>query len=189
MEDNKNLKSLRDLVEKELAAFTTKNTLNPSDVETAKNAVCLIKEINEVLRQSEGHDETSEAYRMMHSSGCYPMYSYGEPGRMYHDGYSDARGRDAATGRYVSRGYDYDMDTSGRRYTFSYDTSHHVPYDETSGRRMSGRHYSYDKGYSGHSIDDRIVDMLEKMMDDAVSNYERNKINSIIRVVDSMRGE
>ena len=169
MEDNKNLKSLRDLVEKELAAFTTKNTLNPSDVETAKNAVCLIKEINEVLRQSEGHDETSEAYRMMHSSGCYPMYSYGEPGRMYHDGYSDARGRDAATGRYVSRGYDHDMDTSGRR--------------------MSGRHYSYDKGYSGHSIDDRIVDMLEKMMDDAVSNYERNKINSIIRVVDSMRGE
>lgn len=47
---------------------------------------------------------------------------------------------------------------------------------------------SYDNGYSGHSIDDRIVDKLEHMMDSAETNYEREKLNDIIRYVDSKRG-
>lgn len=174
MEDNKNLKELRTKIESEIAAFVTKPSLNPSDVETAKNAVCLLKEIDEVLGMHGMMDETSEGRYPMrgYSHGWYPTHH-----DEYMDGYSMMRGRDAATGRYVSR--DGDEHTSGRRYMFSYDTSGCYP----------SRRRSYDDGRSYHSIDDRIVDMLEKMMDDASSNYERNKLNTIIRVVDSMRGE
>lgn len=35
---------------------------------------------------------------------------------------------------------------------------------------------SYNRGYSGHSIQDRMVDKLERMMDEANSEYERNTI-------------
>lgn len=42
---------------------------------------------------------------------------------------------------------------------------------------MTGRYTnSYNRGYSGHSIQDRMVDKLERMMDEANSEYERNTI-------------
>lgn len=42
---------------------------------------------------------------------------------------------------------------------------------------MTGRYTnSYNRGYSGHSIQDRMVDKLEHMMDEANSEYERNTI-------------
>lgn len=187
MEDNKTLVSLRDKVEKELAAFTAKESLTPSDVEVAKNAVCLIKELDEVLMMPKVGMETSEGHHMSygyydpHMHGGYSYCSYGEPGRMYmyDDDHSMARGRSPITGRYVSRGMD-GVDTSGRRYTFSYDT------DPMYGREHEKHR---DMGRSGHSIDDRIVDMLERMMDNEDSNYARNKINTIIRIVENMRGE
>lgn len=204
MEEKRVLENLRDNVIKELTTVANKGTFTPNEVETTKNAVCLIKEIDEVLHGKHLMPETSEGRHHMggYSYGYYDPYIHGGmhtggPGRMYSygdeymmDHHSMARGRDAVTGRYVSRD---GMDTSGRRYTFSYETDpewnrHHDrdEYTNTSGRRYSSRR---DGGYSGHSIDDRIVDMLEKMMDSATSNYERNKLNTIIRVVDSMRGE
>lgn len=42
---------------------------------------------------------------------------------------------------------------------------------------MTGRYTNiYNRGYSGHSIQDRMVDKLEHMMDEATSEYERNTI-------------
>ena len=42
---------------------------------------------------------------------------------------------------------------------------------------MTGRYTNtYNRGYSGHSIQDRMVDKLERMMDEANSEYERNTI-------------
>lgn len=237
MEDMKVLETLKEKVLEELRPVATKNSLTPNEISVAKEAVCLLKEIEEVLEKGEEKMETSEgrgrsrsSYGRGSSRGYYdpymyepyaygPYMGYGEPGRMYAYGdeymmsrNSMARGRDPMTGQYISRGMD-GQDTSGRRYTFSYDTD---SYDGRSrggsgrsyegGRGNSGRSYedsyeggsmnsgrsyerSRDSGRSGHSIDDRIVDMLERMMDTATSNYERNKLNTIIRVVDSMRGE
>lgn len=75
----------------------------------------------------------------------------------YRDGYADdsyRRGRSDVTGRYVSR-------------------------DEAS-RMEQERYRSRDDGYSGHSINDRMVDRLERMMDEAKSDYEREQVQGWI---------
>lgn len=73
--------------------------------------------------------------------------------------------------------------------------SEHPAYPETSYERgrspMTGRYVSrdgryndsYDRGYSGHSIGDRAVDRLEKMMDDAGSEFERETIKRYISMI------
>lgn len=54
------------------------------------------------------------------------------------------------------------------------------------GRSMrTGRYVSNSTGYSRHSIHDRIVDNLEKMMDSAGSEYERNVLAGWIAKVES----
>lgn len=54
------------------------------------------------------------------------------------------------------------------------------------GRSMrTGRYVSNSPGYSRHSIHDRIVDNLEKMMDSAGSEYERNVLAGWIAKVES----
>lgn len=46
----------------------------------------------------------------------------------------------------------------------------------------TGRYVSMDpyEGSSHHSIKDRVVDKLERMMDDAGSNYERDYLSGLI---------
>lgn len=63
-----------------------------------------------------------------------------------------------------------------------------MPHDETWGNSnmrgrspVTGRYVSRDSGYSGHSINDRMIDNLEKMMDQASSEYERQQIENEIR--------
>lgn len=61
-------------------------------------------------------------------------------------------------------------------------------YDGMSGTRMrspvTGRYISrgsdMHNGYSGHSIEDRMIAMLEQQMDSAKSDYERQKIQEEI---------
>ena len=72
------------------------------------------------------------------------------------------RGRDASTGQYVSRDY-------GRSYA-----------------RMPHGHFSYDSGYSSHSINDRMIDSLERMMDTASGDYERQEIQKAISMLGGM---
>lgn len=43
----------------------------------------------------------------------------------------------------------------------------------------------YDRGRSGHSIKDRMIDRLESMMDEAQTDYERQ---TIMKYIESMRG-
>lgn len=47
------------------------------------------------------------------------------------------------------------------------------------GRYMS-RSGSYDRGYSGHSVTDRMIASLEREMDMAESDYDRKKIQDEI---------
>ena len=162
---------LRDNVETNLETLAKKTDLTPTELDTANKAVCLIEKIDKMTYDDEYHGATSEGHHMMR---YYPSMdkSYGA-----HD-MSMARGRDAHTGRYVSRdGYD---GHGGRAYMTDFDTS---------GRRVRTPGMSYDGGYSWHSIDDRIIDQLERMMDSAQSEYEVHKLNQIIRVVESMKGE
>ena len=163
------LMKLRDNVETNLEPLANKADLTPNEIEVAANAVCLLEKIDKLVK-GEREDEMSEGYRPMYYPNMRTSYGWEmnpTPGRIYSYGdewYNDSsmmRGRD---GRMTT----YDMDTSGRR--------------------MRSR-MSYDGGYSGHSIDDRIIDKLEQMMDSAQSEYEIRKLNQIIRVVESMKGE
>lgn len=70
------------------------------------------------------------------------------------------------------------------------DESYSESYDRDGsyarGRGMRTGHYvSNSNGYSRHSIRDRIVDNLEKMMDGAGSDYERNVLAGWIAKVES----
>ena len=167
MEDKMTYTKLRDIAKKELDELIKKGTLSPTEVEAAKNTVCLINEIDKLTMKDEWHDETSGCHGMY-----YPPYEYSYGGGTRHTySYDDrgathsmARGRDPVSGRYIGRGD-----------------------DTTSGRRMYGS-FAYD-GRSGHSIEDRVIDKIEQMMDSAQSNYERERLNQFIRVIDSMKGE
>lgn len=85
----------------------------------------------------------------------------------------------------------YSMDRSGKKFYMSYD-------NDMSGRRMRGpdgrftgsydypmhvdpmMRHDYEHDRSNHSIEDRMVDSLEKMMDNAGSEYERQQIQAWI---------
>lgn len=180
MEDMKVLEELREKVLKEIRPIVDKQSITPSELNAAKEAVCLLNEIKKALGSHMDDMETSEGPHYMRSYGHHEWMDPYEQSMM--------RGRDARTGRFMSRD---GMDTSGRRYTFSYDSDGYSGCYSYGDHTNPGRSYerNRDMGRSGHSIDDRVVDMLERMMDSAASEYERRKLNSYIRVVDSMRGE
>lgn len=56
-------------------------------------------------------------------------------------------------------------------------------YARGRGRRYATRYDHYEHGESRHSINDRIIDKLERMMDDAGSEYERGILASWIAKV------
>lgn len=103
-----------------------------------------------------GFKRRTDQESMQYGYGMMPnarmnRYDYGY-GYGYGDpGYSEERGRSPVTGRYISRGM------SGR-----------------GGNNNGGG------GYSGHSIEDRMIASLEQQMDQAQSDYERNMIEEEI---------
>lgn len=110
------LNDLEKRVVKELEKMNDKGDLNPAELKTITDAVCLLEKIHKIQDESEFE-------------------------------YSETR-RSPSTGRYMSNG-------------------------------------SYRRGYSGHSINDRIVDKLEHMMDEAGSDYERDVISRWIAKVEA----
>lgn len=72
------------------------------------------------------------------------------------NGASYRRGRSPMTGRYVSRDMYPDWNMNNE---------------------------PYDNGYSGHSVEDRMIMNLERMLDNANSQYEREAIEKQIREI------
>lgn len=94
-----------------------------------------------------------------------------EGGNSYEQGgYSNRRGRSMTTGRYVSRDVD-PMRSYGE--------------DIYSGRRSYRG--SYDRGYSGHSIKDRMISRLEGMYDEAQTEHERQMVDEWINKLETAR--
>lgn len=104
--DYKTLDELNGLIEKELKKMVDKGDLSASELQAAKEAVCLMEKI---IGLEEGTYEQS--YRMpMHSAR-----SYGYPDRMMYEDSSYERGRSPRTGRYVSRDRGYSGHSIGDR--------------------------------------------------------------------------
>lgn len=79
------------------------------------------------------------------------------------------RGRSPSTGRFTSMRPEPYMDS----YRDSYG-------DGSYGTRGMG---SYNDSYSGHSINDRMIDALERMMDTAKTEHERETIRKRIEEI------
>lgn len=71
----------------------------------------------------------------------------------------------------------YNGDSSMRSYRGSYNDEPRYYGDEYSER---------GRGYSRHSISDRVVSMVENMMDTAKSDYERQELEKYIRAIRAM---
>lgn len=109
--------------------------------------------------------DLSEAYA--HLATAVGMFDYGQ--HMYGDESSLSsfrRGRSPMTGQFISRAQ--------------------MPmYDSYGDPMMYSNNYPYVGGYSGHSINDRMIASLEHMMSQTNDKYEqeqiRNEIESIRR--------
>lgn len=158
---NDMMSTLKARTEESIKYYSEKEDWKPEDLEHAHKAVELYDEICEVQMKDGIWNEMKDEYGT--SGARYPRISYG------HDYDSYARGRDAATGRYVSRGHD-DMYYDDRSYARG-----DRRYENSGNRRMS-----YDDRTSGHSVEDRMIWALEQQMDTAKSDYERQTIEKEI---------
>lgn len=98
--------------------------------------------------------------------------------QMQEEGYSGRSGRRG----YSGDGYSQRSYSMGRPYNDgrSYDDG----YSEQM-RAANGQYRSGDE-YSGHSVDDRVIAMLEEMAGRAGSDYERDKIRQKIEMLHRM---
>lgn len=111
-------------------------------------------------------DNLHKLVKIYDVTDCMLENDFGEGYSAENDGNSSyRRGRNMVTGRYMSRDamplyHDarYYGDGNPNRY---YDANNH-------------------NGYSGHSIHDRMIDRLERMMDEAKSENERQTIRDEI---------
>lgn len=90
------LSDLKALIEKEIRKITAKNDITPVELETMTKALCALEKIKEIEHMDGGDMEYSG--RMV---STMPM-GYNDR-RFYDDNRSYMRGRDARTGRYMSR--------------------------------------------------------------------------------------
>ena len=93
------------------------------------------------------------------ASEGYSEESSGNSGNSYR------RGRSRSTGRYMSRD--------------NYPDEYHDSGGSNSSRSYDGG--SGNSGYSGHSIQDRMVDKLERMIDEAQTENERKTVREWIQ--------
>lgn len=130
-------------LDKELDRIIAAGAMNPNDVKTVTDAVCLMLKVNEYEEWSMMGGENSYAY----------------------DGYSTRRGRSATTGRYVSRDRDPMMSYQNEAYGRSYDRSYDRGYSGHSikDRMIARLEGMYDEAKSEHErqIVDEWINRLE----------------------------
>lgn len=157
MKDMELLHKLEDIVTEELKRVAKKGDVQPAEWLNFKAAVCIMKEVKE-LEQMLSETEMDEGYSSR---------SYNTPfmPRMAYDGNRTYR---------VEGSYDNQNGSMSRARGRS----------RTTGRYVS-RDSAYDMGRSNHSIKDRMVDSLERMYDEAVTEHEKATIDDWIHKIES----
>ena len=150
---NDTLMKLEEQIIRELQKVVDKGEISPSELEMSCKAVCLLKEIGE--------------YEGMKSS---------------YEGYSEMRGRDPMTGRYMSRGTEGYRAMPGSIPYSSGGYNHAYPSGTmTVNPAVVGNSY----GYSGHSVKDRMFMRLEEMLPEAQNEGEKQLIHEYMRKLQS----
>lgn len=171
------LKKLQKLTEKCITDLTKKQDISPSETEAAKKGFELLDLIEYEIKKCEmkengysqysGHDEMQanpRRYNIVSYANGYPMSN--RSNGYYMDGpyYS----RDGRSNGYYMDGPYYSRD--GRSMGYG---------------PMMPEYYGDQRGMSRHSINDRAVSCIEKMMDEAKSDYERQQLHRFIEMIRS----
>lgn len=162
MEDMEILTDLKKLIKKELRKNVEKGTLSPQEIDSVNKAVDSLEKIakteqicNELDAAKKNPDMYSGAfYNIRNFPQMPPPMSYNSYGNYMPPNWDSASNRNM------------DSDWSGER-----------------GRNMHTGRFTSRDNYSGHSINDRMVDQLEKMMDSANSEFERQQILDKIKMI------
>ena len=156
------MKKLKTAVEKCLMELSQKPDLSPAETKAALDGM----ELRELLKceiddcKMKENKEYSERGYSGHDVPYrqYHVTSYGMPFRMtYADGMTNRSMHDGYSGDYGVQGW----------------------------YRSDSPEYSERRGYSRHSIGDRVVEKLEHMMDNTDSNYEREELQKFMRMIRS----
>ena len=158
MIDSELLKGLKKATEKNLMELGKKPDLNAAETKAAKDAFELL---DYLCYKVEACDAKEKGYSQ------YSGYSMDRrPYREYQ-----------ITSYMPPHGH---MSFDGMMYDDP--SRNHYP-NTMPGRRSYGDPYAY--GYSGHSINDRLISLVEGMYDEAKSDYEREQLNKFISMIRS----
>lgn len=169
------LDSLKKHAEETFEYYADKDKWEPQDVKCAKEAAELYDKIQTIQMNTgiwENINKDGEFSERSYggSYARYPHISYGND-------YSYMRGRDADTGRYMSRN---DMYHDGRMWDDGY-SRRNMSRDNRGGQsdNRGGNNSSM------HSVKDQAIQRLENLMDAAKSDYEREEIMNMIRTIEN----
>lgn len=146
-------------IEEEICTLLKNQPLNPQSIDLLAKLTDSMKDVVTASGMKDYVDAVLETDDGMSHTIKMPKASYN----------SFARGRSPFTGRFVSRD-GVPMGTSTPHMST-------LSYDRDYSNNMSRR---YDGGYSGHSVNDRMIASLEKEYDRAESEYEKEQIRKEI---------
>ena len=154
------IEKLMEQAEDCLKEYSKKSEWTPQDLECIYKAVKMYDCLQTIKMNNGIWDQIKDDIMADgRSARSFPTIHYGTA--------SYARGRDAATGRYVSR------------------RNNPVYHD---GYGPNGEHDLVMRDdyrtHSSHSISDQMIQRLEGLMDQAGSDYERKKIEEVIRHIE-----
>lgn len=159
-------KKVKQITEKNLEELGKKSDLNPSETKAFKDALELLDMIECKMQECEmkenGYSQYSGHGEMYATPRRYNIVSYGAPqGGMGYNDYGPMMGS-----AYYDPMYYGDSMRNGRSY-------------------MDRAYYGDMRGASRHSINDRAVACLEKEMDGAKSEYEKQQLHRFIEMIRS----
>lgn len=175
------MKNMKKVVEKCLDDLMKKPDLTPAETKAAIDGFKLYDELCCRIEDCEMEEEYSGRY-----SGQdvpyrqYHITSYGMPERAFSERNSGRMSRMDGNSAY-SNGPHYGIN--------GWYQSNYYPEADYGMRSYYGGNREYSerrRGYSRHSISDRVVSMVENMMDTTESDYERQELQKYIRAIRAM---
>lgn len=149
-------------IEEEICTLLKNQPLNPQSIDLLAKLTDSMKDVVTASGMKDYVDAVLETDDGMSHAIKMPKASYN----------SFARGRSPFTGRFVSRD-GVPMGTSMPHMTT-------LSYGRDYSNNMDNMSRRYDGGYSGHSVNDRMIASLEKEYDNANSEYEKEQIRKEI---------
>lgn len=158
------LKKIKQLTEKNIEDLGKKTDVSAAETKAAVDGFELLAWLEGKIEECEMKEHPDPQY-----SGCDPYSQpYAQPRRYNITSYRQSPGMPRVS-------YGDSMSYNGGYYGNQYRSS-------MMGSRMDAS-YQDDRGYSRHSINDRAVACLERMMDEASSDYERQQVHHFIEMI------